>query len=80
MECPPWGVFLKNPNPYLRKFRGKPLPSFDKVKITKKKTFPFIFYLKLDPIKHEVLKKLHEQLKYLFYAEYICLFKKCTPI
>ena len=25
VECPPWGVFLKDPSPYLREFRRKPL-------------------------------------------------------
>ena len=24
-ECPPWGVFLRDSNPYLRKFPRKPL-------------------------------------------------------
>ena len=22
--CPPWGVFLRDPSPYVRKFRSKP--------------------------------------------------------
>ena len=25
VECPSWGVFLKNPRPYLHKFQRKPL-------------------------------------------------------
>ena len=83
--CPPWGVFLRDPSPYLRKFRRKPLSSEgDSFLIVLFATFycKYIIYKETKIYFHIAasLLQIFDSHILMNLHNYLTVFGKCLPV